>query len=544
MANMTTSPFHWLRTAGLAVLYVIVYVGLDWVSYVHPVLPLGITPWNPPPGLSVALLLIYRWRFAPALFVAPLAAEILVRGIPAPLPYLGLAAAAIAFVYIGATWLLRRLRFHLGLEAARDILIFLVVIVPATLIVALSYVGLFTLSGLLRVEDYPSNVARYWIGDLNGVLVVTLAILAWRKLPSSTRRWPIRLLWLIAAQTLTIASVLWIIFGLDTTDELKFFYLLFLPLIWIAVRWGIVGTALGLVGIQIGLILALQSVGYAAVAFVEFQFLMLALCITGLLLGAVVTERSRAQQDARDKQISLNRALQLAAAGEMTSALAHELNNPIAALANYLRACQVMLDAPERHRALLHQTLEKAVNEARRASEVLRRLRDFFRSGSIQLTPTTAQKLIGEAIALLADRFHRHGIDVRLEIAQDVPLLIVDTLQIETILHNLLSNSIDALVEQGNSAREIMITCYVSAGQIRIQVRDSGPGFASDLAERLFEPFNTSKPTGMGLGLAPSRSLAQAHGGDLRAVAASELGAAFLLSLPIDPISSAEKDHA
>lgn len=518
----------------LAVLFFIAYLTLDWLSYVHPVFPLGITPWNPGAGLSVAVLFLYGIGFAPVLALGALAAEYLVRGAPAPWPYLAVASSVIAGGYAAAAIALRRYDFDPRFTRARDVIVFLVVAALVSFGVALGYVGVFRLGGLIDASELISGLVRYWIGDFNGVLVFAPALLLLLRPATAVERLLSRE---SIAQAAAIALVFWIIFGIEATDEHKFFYLLFLPLIWVALRHGIAGTAVALALIQIGLIITVQSRGYATTAFIEFQFLMLALCITGLLLGATISQRKRAEQQLLDKQLELNRALQFAAAGEMTSALAHELNNPIAALTNYMRAAQLLLDARPPVSDPLREALDKAFREAQRAGDVVRRLRDLFRSGATQLAPESIAAIVDQVLISTAARAQRHRVRLRIEAMPDGIQVLVDALQIETVLHNLVNNAIDAFAHDvaavGKRDNEIVIRAQAQGDRLLISVSDNGPGIGTDTGAKLFEPFNTSKQKGMGLGLAISRSIARAHDGDLILEHSGVGVTCFVLWLPL-----------
>ena len=146
-------------------------------------------------------------------------------------------------------------------------------------------------------------------------------------------------------QAALVVAVLWVVFGSGWFEELKLFYLVFLPLIWIAMRYGIEGTTVVTAVIQVGLIIALRLGGYGSGIVLEFQFLLLAVAVTGLFLGLTVSERHQMALQLRDKQFQLDRSLRLTGASEMASALAHELNQPLTAIGSYVRACQVMVDA-------------------------------------------------------------------------------------------------------------------------------------------------------------------------------------------------------
>ncbi|HET7135867.1 MAG TPA: MASE1 domain-containing protein, partial [Casimicrobiaceae bacterium] len=327
-------------TPFVAVAYVALYVALDWVSFIHPVGVLGITPWNPPPGLSIAFLLRYGIRQGPWLFVAALAAEFLVRGAPAPLPVLVAASLLLAVSYTTLAALLTRvLRVDADLRSLRDLTVFVVAAAVACAVIGLAFVALFARSGVLPPREFQEGVTQFWIGDLIGIVVTAPALLVLTRRRESSWRPTMETL----AELTAIALALWLVFGAGLGDAPALFYVLFLPIVWIAMRQGFEGAVVGTVAIQIGLIIAIVATGQGRASALEFQFLMLAIAVTGLLLGAAVSERRAIERALREKQSTLDRSLRLAAASELASTLAHELNQPLSAISAYLRACQMML---------------------------------------------------------------------------------------------------------------------------------------------------------------------------------------------------------
>jgi two-component system, LuxR family, sensor kinase FixL len=511
--------------------YIVAYVALDWVIYINPIEPLGITPWNPPPGLSLALLLRHGLRQAPWLFIAAFAAEILVRGTPAPLAVLVVSSVVLAGGYALVAWLLRaRLKLNPDFESVRDATVFAATAAVATGLVALAYVGLFDIVGVLPTDALARSAAQFWIGDLIGIIVTTPLLLIftrkhppWRELGSA----------LALLQCITIGAMLWIVFGSGLAKELNLFYLLFLPLIWIAMRHGLPGTALATLLIQLGMIVALKLGGYQRGTVLEFQLLLLALAVTGLFLGIAISERRAVERQLREKQFELDRSLRLAAASEIASALAHELNQPLSAIATYARAGQVMASDPTRSHEALGPTMDKVAHEAARAGAVVHRLRDFFRTGSAQLEPLDIEPLLRGVVDAERPRAERHRVRFVLDCAQALPSVTADRVQIETVLHNLISNAIDALKQTTHDERVIRVgATHEDVQFVTISVADNGPGISEVIADQLFRPFATSKPRGMGLGLAISRSIVEAHAGRL-ALGAAESGCVFRLTLPV-----------
>lgn len=518
----------------LAALYVLAYVLADWVSYVYPLAPFAITPWNPPPGLTLALLLVGGLRYAPAVLVAVLAAEFVVRGVPGS-PWATLAASLViagGYSALGAV-LLRAVRVDPKLGSLRDLSRLLATVAAGTAAIAVAYVGVFHLAGQVAWGGIWTHFLRFWIGDMIGVVVTTPLILVWvarRRTPQAVHGWE------IAAQAGAIVLALGLAFHLGSPNAARLFYVLFLPLIWIAMRHGIRGAALGALGTQLGLIVAAKITAHSASSVLEMQFLMLALAATTLLLGMAVTERREVSEQLRERQDDLARTLRFVAAGEMASALAHELNQPLSAIGSYLRACQLMLQRPDPDRPRLAQTMDKVVAEAARAGDVVRRLREFFRTGTSRLEPVSISELLRTGIEPARKRAERHRVQLRVDVAAAAAAaaVLVDRLQLEIVIHNLVANAIDAIVAAQASRREVRVTARADARQMRVEVRDTGPGVAPELVTRLFEPFATSKAQGMGLGLALSRSIIEAHGGRLEAISGTT-GGAFAFTLPLEP---------
>jgi len=224
----------------------------------------------------------------------------------------------------------------------------------------------------------------------------------------------------------------------------------------------------------------------------------------------------------------------------MAAALAHELNQPLSAIRTYARASQMVMREPGR----ADELMQKIEREAARAGEVVQRLRNFFRSGASQLERIPVKQLIDGALAPLREDAEQHGIELRTDIEDEATELLVDRIQIETVLHRLVGNAIEAIDSTASAQRVIrIVTGRPDSGWVPVSVIDSGPGLSPEIAERLFEPFATTKPTGTGLGLAISRSMIEAHGAQLKAER-SAYGARFCFSLPTAALKEGGNGHA
>jgi signal transduction histidine kinase len=519
--------------------YVAAYVALDWVSYLHPVAELAITPWNPPPGLSLFLLLRFGLRYVPLLFVAALAADFVVRGVTAH-PALTIASSLVlASGYALVGWvLIRALGMGRSLVALRDVNLLVAAAVVGPFAIALAYVGLHCAFGMLPMADFADAAIQFWIGDAIGIVVTTPLLLEYAARPL---RWRPRFDALLLFEAAAVAAALWIVFGIKETDEFKYFYLLFLPLIAIAMRQGYRGAIVASLAIQLVLIVASETIGAASFVLRELQFLMLALALTALYLGMAVTERAAAQRAVAARDAALQRALRMASAGEMAAAIAHELNQPLSAIGTYVRACVLMLERPAPD-PLLRDTLERVSREVSRAGAVVKRLREFYRTGSSQRERVAPAVLVDAALESLRPRLAQTGIDVEIDCPPGLPRVYVDRVQLQAVLHNLVANAIDSLATMDGDVRRIRIAAAAVDGSfVRIAVADNGPGLAAEAAPRLFEPFNSTKPDGMGLGLAMSRSIVEAHGGRLALAPVPTRGAQFEVLLPIGDDDDAQR---
>jgi len=516
------------RRVATIVAFVVAYIALDWVSLVDPYGPLAISPWNPPPGLALYLLLRHGTRMAPWLFVAAFAAEVLVRGAPGPWPLLAIASAWVAVGYVTMAAVLRLARFDGRLATLRDASVFVGTTVVSTLVIGSVFIGIFVLAGVVSPAALPRTVAQFWIGDVIGIVVTTPLLLALEHPPVTAgggHRWE------AVAQIAAIAAALYVVFGRQAGPQLTLFYLLFVPLVWVAMRRGVRGTMAAALLVQVALIAALQADRPPEAQVVDFQFLMLALALTGLFLAVAVAERHGAEQKLRDQQRELDRALRAASASELASTLAHELNQPLSAVASYTRACQLLLARGDPD-GELPAAMDRVVAEANRAGMVMRRLREFVRGGVLHREPIEVAPLLASAVEAVAARTHQQRIDVVVAVPERLPPLHADRVQIGIVLHNLLTNAVDALESVDDRRLLEVRAADAGDGTIRIEVADNGPGVAPDRAPTLFEPLATGKVHGLGLGLAISRTIVEAHGGSLTLVPTAA-GATFSLTIPL-----------
>jgi two-component system, LuxR family, sensor kinase FixL len=622
--------------------YLVAYVALDALSFVQPLLKLGITPWNPQAGLTVAFLVFRGWRQVPWTAAAVLLAELIVRGAPAPPFYLICVSVIIAACYGALAFALSRYSFDPSLASRRAILQLIFGSALTALLVASGYATAFMQAGVLPPALAGDAIARYWVGDLNGIFTLTPLVLAAQR---AARAWPeLRAhRGLIACQAIVLAALLWLVLGARPLGEFPLVYVLFAPVIWTTLTWGVLGATVSTLLIQI----ALMAVGASRLgpsSLLEIHYFLVTIALTALLLAAVLAERTRAlarvaaseaeqrallaaapdavlstnlagevtsanpaaeqlfrapasiilgtsltrwlpdlfqvhpvercrlrgarangerfpaeiacvllnsparpgylviahdmteheraQAQLRERDATLANSMRFALVGELSTALTHELNQPITALVSYLKAAEMLAAPIQRTDPRLEETLRKATREALRASDVLKRLRDFYRAGTAHVTVIDVETLIAEVMSTFTDRAGRLGIDLTQEmrVAREMS---TDRVQLQMVLHNLLANALDAVADAAPDRRRVHVTATADEDRLCLTVEDSGCGVPADIIDQLFEPFVTSKTDGMGLGLAISRSLLRSQGGELRLDTSSASGTRFVLELPI-----------
>jgi len=225
-----------------------------------------------------------------------------------------------------------------------------------------------------------------------------------------------------------------------------------------------------------------------------------------------LTERQATETRLQELQSELVHMSRLTAMGEMASALAHELNQPLSAIANYLSGARRLLERAGQSEPRASEALEKAADQALRAGEIIRRLRDFLARGEGERRVESLPRLVQEACALAMVGAKESGVRVQYRFASELDRVVVDRVQIQQVILNLVRNAIDAMAE--HPRRELLVSTSPAAdGMAVVSVADSGPGVDEAAAARLFQPFVTTKASGMGVGLSISRTIVEAHGG-------------------------------
>lgn len=506
-----------LPAALLMPLALVVHLLLDWATFIAPFSPLGITPWNPTTGLVFGLALAKGLPYAVLFAAGPLASDLLVRPIELPVATLLVEVALTGLCYTAGLMLLRSLNppFDARLSSARDLLLLGGVATATAALVAALYVGVLVAAGLLAPAGFVTSALRYWIGESIGILVMTpfvLLLLARQQRP----RWTLE----ATMQVIAILASIAVVLGLGGRYQTQLFYVLFLPIVWVGVRNGLAGVAAALVLLQVGIMVSLHIGRHDAVDVAEFQAVMLILVCAGLTVGMLVRERQAGELRLRQLQDSIARAVRLASVDRFSSATAHEINQPLTAIANYSRTAVLALGREPADLPVAREAATKALEQVTRAAEVVRRLRNLISLGRAELSRHRLGPIIEESLALVRPDLVREGVRVEVRLAPAADVL-VDVLQVEQVLTNLFRNALDAMRPLPPATRTLTIVAQPDgAGYVRVDVADSGPGFPEGFRLVPELPSPTSKKDGLGIGLALSAAVIEAHGGTLTVSAA------------------------
>ncbi|CAO3452502.1 hypothetical protein [Azospirillum largimobile] len=268
-----------------------------------------------------------------------------------------------------------------------------------------------------------------------------------------------------------------------------------------------------------------------------------------------MAERRRAQEDARERQKEMDHVARLSILGEMASNLAHELNQPLGAIANYARGCTRRLEAGTGNPDQLLEVTRAIAEQADRAGQIIARIRNFVRKRPSQLEPIDVNDAIRAAVALCEGQARNGNVPIILSLGDDLPPVPADRVQIEQVVLNLVKNALDATTEAaettepatGPSDRTVTVRSGRDGeGRVEVAVADHGHGMSEEARSRLFDPFFTTKAGGMGLGLSICRSIVETHGGNLRATDNPGGGVVMRFVLPVAngaPPSGEEHQH-
>jgi len=511
------------------------------IAFVNP----SATPVWPPTGIALAALLLVGRRAWPAILVGAWLANVGITGWS--LTTLFIATGNTLEALVGA-WLVER--FACGrnaFERVGDLFRFVALAAfVSTMVSATIGVTSLVLGGFADWSGYGTIWLTWWLGDMAGNLLVAPPLILWANPPYPAWK-PRRTLEAVALITL-LALVAWWAFGQTLKEALELKFLCIPFLIWAAIRFDrrLAATAtLALAGVATwGILRTHDSIALTeAHEVVLLLQAFLGICsVTSLALAALAAETRSARQQLeervaqrtrelsealrrlQDAQEALVRREKLALLGQLASGVGHELRNPLGVMSNavyYLE--QVLRGAPDK----VGEYLEMLRRQITLSDRIVGNLLDLARISPGRRHEVALHAVVQHQLERLGSL---NGVEVRVEIPEDMPPVLADDVQVGQIVFNLLTNAVQAMADAGGTLM-IRAACD-SPEQARLEIADSGPGIPIEGQERIFEPLFSTKARGMGLGLAISRSLARANAGDITVSSRVGEGATFTMTLP------------
>ncbi len=505
----------------LSLVLLALYVGLEWLSFLHEHNDLPVTPWNPGLGMMFAMIVLRGLPMGIVLFAGVVVAQLTVVRGELPLAVTLLMGALIAGTYTAVALLVRR-RLELASELlrTRDVLLLTVAGLGGALAVSIQ-LGLL----LLSVKHFqPGDIATtslpLIVGDVIGIAVATPLILRVALHGSRPLVIPGKIVVELGALILVNALILLLVVRPPGYPGQSLFYLLFVPVVIAAVRHGIDGACAALALAQLGLVAFLHWHGFDINRFTEYQLMMLVLTVTGLTVGGLVSERQAADRATEAARLQLEkmeekaaRAARLNLASGMAAALAHEINQPMTAARALARSVQELIRMPNADNARVQRNLTTMIEQIDHAGAVVSRMREFLRRGEPHVSTLDIGRVLAEAIKLAEPLLRSRQVRLQLDVPDTLPVVHGDRVQIGQVILNLVKNSVDAIPEGAEGVIRVTARDVPNDKSIEVAVVDNGQGVPADQAEALFEPLNTSRPDGIGLGLSICRTILQSHGG-------------------------------
>jgi len=248
-------------------------------------------------------------------------------------------------------------------------------------------------------------------------------------------------------------------------------------------------------------------------------------------LSIDIDDRKKAEDHLRETRAKLSKASRIAMVAELSASIAHELNQPLTSVLANAQASKRWLAATPPNLEEVAVSIERVVRDARSADQTMQNIRALFKRESFDRNETSVPEMIGEAVRLVQEDANKRGVPIQCVFEKDLPLVFVDQILIQEVFINLISNAIEAMENIPREPKVVITAAISDDNEMEIEVIDNGPGV--DNPEKIFDAFVTTKEKGMGIGLAVSRSIAEAHEGQLSAVNNPDFGATFTLTLPI-----------
>ncbi len=525
-----------LLHAGLFLLF----LALSRVALLFQATELRTSPWTPSTGLAFAAGLVLG---RPAILTVALCILVSTRLWEWPLPGVWefISVFLRALLFTGTAVAIKPFLTEATASRVQIVIRLLVICLGVTLAYAIGRLLLLWLSVGIDPGYLLSYTATLSIGTL--IAMVTLVPFAltsgglagWKDYFA---RWT-RMQWTLAGGLILAC---FIVFGLQETDKFKFFYLVFLPVIAFSVKDGLKGAAFSVLFCDVLMLFILYWRSYEASTATELQFLMLSLSATGLFLGAAVSDRERAMEQLatthlhlQESQSALLQASRLSLASEIAAALAHDLNQPLSSIRNYVRAAKRRLTTEKPEVTAVQSDIDAAVVQVDEAATLLRSTRRFLERGTAHRDHHDLQRVIDSSLSLMEPELRKSGISVATHRPLPRCTVLCSEIQIQQVILNLLRNAKDAIAASGARTGRILIGVSLlnRPGFAEISVSDTGPGVPHDLQPILFQPLQSTKPDGLGLGLSLCSSIVRSHGGELWLDKSTADGATFAFTLPV-----------
>jgi two-component system NtrC family sensor kinase len=489
----------------------------------------------PATGVGLAFVYVYGYRLLPALGIAASLVTWQFTGAVMPLPEaLGIVVATLAGVALG-THGLRRFGFSARFERLRDVWLLLLIGGLAASGTAAT-AGAWGMAASMETLRFSNTWWLCWMSDLMGLMLVAPVVLTWLGADLTRHAEPNHAK--TAALGFSLIAIVGVVYAghLPIGVAMPLSYAVFPLVMLAALRCPVqITTALTMVAGAI----ALSGTGWGMGPFAEMgldvSLLSLnaqlgLLVLTALVLSALRGEREAAEARARQHLDELARAGRLSTLGELSAGLAHELNQPLCALASYAQASKRLLERGRMEE--LKDALGQLDASAHRAAETVRQMRAFAAGHTPEFSSIALPDLLRPVLDLLRPELRRVRVQMEVWMPDTLPNIRVAPVQMEQVLVNLLRNAMEAT--EGRADGQIRLSVHKERAALRIRITDNGPGIPAHRLPSLFDPFATWKSGGLGLGLSISRSLVEAHGGHLTARNREEGGAEFQITLPME----------
>lgn len=530
MPKPTVPSSRWVRLAANAAGYLLLYVIADRAALPHGPEGVALAPWNAAPAISFGVLARFGAGWFPGALIAPVLAAPLGGGLS---PDTAVRALSEALACAGAAHVLRRQaagRPDLG--RLRMAFLFFATAAAAAVLTGAARGGQAALLAGLDGWRAIALSGHVMLAHLVAILAVAPLVVA-HGLP---RRWvnshfPFSVESMLQVIALTVLA--WEVFGRFVNQEIHFFYLLFLPLAWIATRNGQSGSSMALAALYLAPVWSDRQFGHLDQSVVELQIRLGVLAMTGLLLGAMVSERTLADARGMARQTELAHFQRLNVGWEMASALAHELNQPLTAAMNYTQAALRLIRAPSPDLGRAANVTERSIDQIERVAQIIHGLRDFMRKGELRLARNEVRDIVEDALRLVSAEANAAGVVMHTVGMAGLPPVMADKTQIVQVTVNLVRNAVQALAAATVDSPSVLVSGRTVDGTVEVAVTDNGPGLDPQVAPRLFDPFVTTKVAGMGLGLSISKSILDAHDSRLWAESPPHGGTVFRFTLPL-----------